>query len=403
MGIFSNLFQKTKKAIRDVKERVEKLQQVQPEVELPPAPAPKAERVIFELSAGSVVKSTIVIILLIGLTQFVMQIGDILVVFFVSFLLAAAMEPAVDFLNRRKIPRGLAVIIFYILFFALLGVVISSLLPLLARQISELATRVGGLLQNLSHVPADQLYFGDTINKWLSEFFSSINIQDITHQLETNLQGFAQQLFALGGNLWEVIKVVSNGLIHTFLVLILAFFMTVEKDSIDRFILSLFPLRHAEYVTTRIFAMKKKIGHWLRAMLIMMISIGVSIYIGLVILGVEYAAVLAILAGLLEVLPVLGPPLALLFALPIVANQSAWLVLWVVILYLFVQQIEGHILVPIVMKKVTGLSAIVVLFALLVGARFLGILGIVLAVPVATMLAIFFEDYLGRRAKASSK
>lgn len=404
MNLFGEILQKTKKTIHKIQEKVEKLQNTPPELsqKLPPPSAPTSERIVFELSPLSVAKSTLVILFLLGGAYLLGEIADILVVFFVSFLLAAAMEPAINWMEQKKIPRGISVILFYIVVFTILAFVLSSLLPILAQQVSDLATRIKDLIQNISQLPADKLPFGDRINRSLGQFLASVNIDELVGQLESNLQVFAQQLFALGGNIWELIKVISNGLINTVLVLILAFFMTVEKHAIENFILSLFPMKHAEYVADRIVMMKKKIGYWLRGMLIMMLSIGVSIYVGLVLLGVDYAAILAILAGILEVVPIIGPPLSLLFAIPIVANQSSWLLLWVIILYLFVQQIEGHILVPIVMKRVIGLSSIAVIFALLVGAKFLGVLGIILSIPVATMISIFLEDYLGRKTRSPS-
>lgn len=404
MNLFHSFFQKSKKTLHKIQEKVEKLQKTPPELapKLTPPPAPSREHVVFEVSPFSVAKSTLVILFLLGAAYFLREIADILVVFFVAFLLAAAMEPAIDWMARKKIPRGLSVILFYIVVFGLLAFVLSSLLPILARQVSELAGRLNDLIQNISQLPADRLPFGDQINRSLSQFLASVNVHGLVGQLESNLQVFAQQLFVLGGNVWELIKVISNGLINTFLVLILAFFMTVEKHAIENFILSLFPMKHAQYVADRIVMMKKKIGYWLRAMFILMFSIGMSVYLGLVLLGVDYAAILGILAGILEIIPIIGPPLSWLLAVPIVANQSSWLLLWVTILYVFVQQVEGHILVPIIMKRVIGLSSIAVIFALLVGARFLGILGIVLSIPVATMISIFLEDYLGRRSNFKS-
>ncbi|MEK7544522.1 MAG: AI-2E family transporter [Patescibacteria group bacterium] len=399
MNVLSDIFHKTKKTFGKVKEKVEQLQNLSPDpVEVPqPAKVHVQEKVLFEISAGSVARATLVILGLLTAAYFLNFISDILVVFFVSFLLTAGMEPAIDYLYKKHIPRGVAVILFYILALAFLGYVVSTIFPILAKQISELAGRAGQVLANISQIPENSLPFSDSINHSISQFLTSVNAQELVNQIDSNLQVFAQQLFALGGNLWQFIHVISNGIINLILVLILGFFMTVEKHAIENFVLSLFPVKHSEYAADRIVAMKKKIGHWLRAMLILMLSIGVSVYIGLLILGVEYAAILAIIAGLLEVVPVLGPPLSLLLALPIVANQSGVLTLWVIGLYIVIQQLEGHILVPIIMKRVTGLSSIAVIFSLLVGARFLGIVGIILSIPVATMISMFLDDYLGKR------
>jgi predicted PurR-regulated permease PerM len=170
--------------------------------------------------------------------------------------------------------------------------------------------------------------------------------------------------------------------------------MAVEKHSVDRFIFAFIPLKHEEYLAHKIMLVQRKIGFWVRGMLIMMLSMGALVFIGLVILRVNYATVLAIIAGILELVPVVGPLIAWLIAVPIVLNQGSFAILLAVtILYFVVQQIEGHVLIPIVMKKVVGLNPIVILFALLVGFEFLGILGAVLSVPVATMISIFVNDF----------
>ena len=110
----------------------------------------------------------------------------------------------------------------------------------------------------------------------------------------------------------------------------------------------------------------------------------------------NYAATIALVAGFTELIPYAGPFIAWLIALPIVANQSLSLVLWMTILMYVVQVLENNLLVPVVMQRAVGMSPIFVMFAMLVGFEFLGILGMVLAVPVATTVAIFVKDYAQR-------
>jgi predicted PurR-regulated permease PerM len=303
------------------------------------------------------------------------------------------MEPAIDSLNKKKIPRGVAVIFFYIAAVAILGFIVAYILPILAQQISELAVNLGRYLKGLAQGQQTGLV-PLRFQPYVQQFLKSINVHDLAGQIESALQLVAGQLFTIGGNLWEVIKIISHGFINTVLVLVLAYFMAVEKHSVDRFIFAFIPLKHEEYLAHKIMLVQRKIGFWVRGMLIMMLSMGALVFIGLVILRVNYATVLAIIAGILELVPVVGPLIAWLIAVPIVLNQGSFAILLAVtILYFVVQQIEGHVLIPIVMKKVVGLNPIVILFALLVGFEFLGILGAVLSVPVATMISIFVNDF----------
>lgn len=394
---FSKFFQRTRSIVRKIKSQVEERSRV---VEFPVPPLPSDEKVPaksivhIEVSSGTVAKVVLVIIGLVTLAYFVTMISDILVVFFVAFLLAAAMEPTIDSLNKRRIPRGVAVIFFYLIAFVVIGFIVSSIVPILAQQVSELAVSLGvylkGLAQGKSSLPLPNRF-----QPYVTQFLSSINVHGLAGQVESDLQALAGQLLTLGGNIWDVIKVISHGFINTVLVLVLAYFMVTERHAVDSFLFAFVPVRHEEHVAAKIQLVQKKIGFWLRGMLIMMLSMGVIVYIGLLIFGIKYAAVLAIIAGLMELVPVAGPVIAWAVAVPIVLNQSSLAIVSVTFLYFIAQQFEGHVLVPVVMKRIVGLNPIIILFALLVGARFLGVLGAVLSVPVATMLHIFLHDYFG--------
>jgi predicted PurR-regulated permease PerM len=390
-----DIFKKTKTIVKNFRDTVAEASREPeyPSVEPIREEGEKTQELVLRISGKSVAKATIIILSLLVLAYLITQIADILVVFFVAFLLAAAMEPAIDSLNKKKIPRGVAVIFFYIAAVAILGFIVAYILPILAQQISELAVNLGRYLKGLAQGQQTGLV-PLRFQPYVQQFLKSINVHDLAGQIESALQLVAGQLFTIGGNLWEVIKIISHGFINTVLVLVLAYFMAVEKHSVDRFIFAFIPLKHEEYLAHKIMLVQRKIGFWVRGMLIMMLSMGALVFIGLVILRVNYATVLAIIAGILELVPVVGPLIAWLIAVPIVLNQGSFAILLAVtILYFVVQQIEGHVLIPIVMKKVVGLNPIVILFALLVGFEFLGILGAVLSVPVATMISIFVNDF----------
>jgi predicted PurR-regulated permease PerM len=178
------------------------------------------------------------------------------------------------------------------------------------------------------------------------------------------------------------------------LVLVLTFFMTVEERALYDFFLSLFPSRYGGYISTRMEAIKEKIGHWLRGQLLLSLVAGVLTYVGLLILNVDYALTLSVIAGILMVIPVMGRVFAWIFTLPVVFNQSPLLALWVSIWYFILFQVENNFLVPYIMNKAVGLSPIITIFAMLVGSQYLGILGLVISIPIATSVAIFVKDYM---------
>ena len=111
-------------------------------------------------------------------------------------------------------------------------------------------------------------------------------------------------------------------------------------------------------------------------------------------MNVDYALTLSVIASILLVIPVMGRIFALFLTLPVVLNQSPLLALWVTIFYLVLQQLEVNIISPYIMNKAIGLSPIIIIFAMLVGSQYLGVLGLVISIPLATSVAIFVKDYM---------
>jgi predicted PurR-regulated permease PerM len=177
------------------------------------------------------------------------------------------------------------------------------------------------------------------------------------------------------------------------LIIVLSFYLTVQEDGVGKFLGIITPIRHEKYVIDLWKRSQKKIGHWMQGQLLLAVIVAVLVYLGLMILGVKNALLLAVLAGLLEVIPVFGPVIS---AIP--AILSAFLdggitfALLVVGLYVIIQQFENHLIYPLVVKKVVGVSPIIVILALIIGAKLAGFLGIVLAVPVVSALMEFVED-----------
>jgi predicted PurR-regulated permease PerM len=157
---------------------------------------------------------------------------------------------------------------------------------------------------------------------------------------------------------------------------------------------SVVPIRHQPYIMQLINRMQKKIGMWLRGQLILSLIIFALTYIGLLILGVKYALVLALIAGLTEFIPYLGPLLAAIPAVFLAFTQSPMLAVFVAVLYYVIQLTENNILVPKIMQKAVGLNPIVSIAVLLIGFQLAGVVGAILSIPVATAASVFFKDVL---------
>ncbi len=339
-------------------------------------------QVTVDFSLGHVARITIVVLLLLALFTFVQEISGVLLIFFISFLLAAAVDPLVDKMLLFRIPRSVSMILIYIVLFFLMGLFVSNVMTLVAEQIAGIATNVGiwvSSLQKEGHITIPTAQY---LQPYIDQFFQTVDVQTAAAQVQNALITVKDWLINI-----------SIGLFNLIIVLTLTFFMTVEEKSIDNFFLSMFPSKYATYISDKMEDVKDQIGLWLRGQLFVSIVAALLSYIGLVIMGVDYALTLSLIAGISMVVPVVGRFIAWMITFPIVFNQSPILSLWMSIYYLAIQQVENNILVPKIMNKAVGLSPIIIIFAMMVGWRYLEIIGLIFSIPVATSVALFLKDY----------
>ncbi len=380
---------KMRKAIQEIKKEQKAFYEIERKQQYKVS---KKEEILIHFSMVSVAKATLVVISLLIFTGFLGQILDIIVVLFVSVLFSAALDPSVDTLERYKIPRSLSVLCIFAILLGILGFFISQMIPLLASQLIELAKSVGDIINNITQGKSNFI-FAENIQNFFNESIGSKNTDEILQELSQNLETLGTQLQSIAGDTFEVIKNLFNGIVNFFLVLILTFFLVVDEKSVNEFFISLFPSKHGEYIIEKSEAIKKKVGLWLRGQVILMVMMFLISLIAYGILNLDFALTLAMLAGIAELIPVMGVFLAAIPALLVAFNQSPWLMLWTAIAIIVIQQLEGNLLVPLVMKKAVGLNPIIVILAMLIGFKILGILGAIIAVPVATTLSIFVLDY----------
>lgn len=311
---------------------------------------------------------------------FLWYIRDIVGVVFVAWVFASAIDPAVDFLQKKKVPRAISLL-------SILGVALGFLVLVGILLVPPIATELGEI--------------ADVVPEYVEEFKGLQ--ESVPFDIEGSLQGLSDQVAGASTQVLGFIFGIFGG-IFTFLgVVVLTFYMTVEEDAMKKFIRQIAPLKFQPFVIQKIHKVQKKMGSWLRGQLILMVIIGTLTYIGLLILGVEYALVLALLAGLLEFVPVLGPILAAIPAVFFAFVQNPVTALLVIILFVIIQQLENNVIVPRVMKRSVGLNPLITIIGLLVGAKIAGIVGMLLAVPVIVIGWVFIEDLFTEKKKEEAK
>jgi predicted PurR-regulated permease PerM len=192
---------------------------------------------------------------------------------------------------------------------------------------------------------------------------------------------------------------VLGGLFGLVTVLILTFYLLVEGESLRASMLRLFPAQRRARTDAASRDITIKVSAWLGGQLVLAGIIGASSAIGLWLLGVPFFYVLAVISGVGELIPVVGPILAAIPAIAIAATVSVQKVLLVIIFFVIQQQIENHVLVPKIMARQVGVSAVTVIVALLIGGKLLGILGAVLAVPTAAILQVLVSEIVAKESQ----
>lgn len=309
-----------------------------------------------------------------GFAFFLYQVRSIIALLFLSFIVMVALNPFVTFLQRKfRFPRAVSTAFVYLAMISLLAILLGAIIPPLAGELYQLlkAIEIPGLQQVVSEIKF-------TISE---------------------LSVLADRVGSSVGLVMSVITSTFSSLFTFFTLIVLSFYLMVDRENL--------PLKvawfskdkqHIELARKFLSSVELQLGGWVRGQIILMTLIGVVTYTGLVLLGVPYAVPLAVLAGLLEILPNLGPTMAAVPAIILAYLNGGPIFAGIILLfYVVIQQLENSVLVPKVMKANADVNPLIAIVAILVGLQMGGVLGALLAVPVyivvRTMYAFF---WLGR-------
>ncbi len=337
-----------------------------------------------EISSGTIFRTVLILLLL----WFLFMIRDIILLIFLALIIVAAIDPIVDWFQKKKVPRTLTTMVIYILFLSIIGLTVSLLVPPITTEIQSLGQNFPQLMEKVSG------YF-----RGVREFTVSHNLQKNVSDFFSNIAG---QLSQTGSNIFSGTISIIGGFFELIVVLSIAFYMSVQEKGIKQFFASIMPEEHREYVSGLVDRIQFKMGRWLQGQLLLMFLIFVLDYAGLLLIGAPYALVLALIAGLLEIIPYIGPIISAVVAVAISFLHGPVTGLLVLGLFVLVQQLEGYVLTPLIMKRAVGLNPVVVIVALLIGAKLAGVMGIIVSVPVATVLGEIVND-LVRKPEASEE
>jgi len=329
-----------------------------------------------EISSGTIFRAILIILSIV----FLYLVRDVIALIFISILIVSAIDPAVDWMQKKKIPRPLGVSIVYLAMLAVISLSVSFLIPPLVEQFRDLSQKLPAYYQSVMILMHD---LGIT---FANKDAASGAIQSFSG-LSTEFSSLSSQIFS---------KTIGffSGFISIIVILAMAFYMAVKEDGIKKFIISVTPEKHKEYAAHLTGRIKYKMGKWMQGQLILMVIIFIIDLIGLSVLNIPYALALAIFAGLMEIIPYVGPLISAIPGVILGFTISPFIGFLTIILYWVAQQFENYVIVPQIMKKAVGLNPITVIVALLIGVKLGGIFGAIVAVPVAAAVSVITEDLM---------
>lgn len=339
------------------------------------------DRKIIEISTRTILK---VFLFLLGLGALYL-VRDVILILLLSIVIASGIDPGVRKLQNIRFPRPLAVLVVFIGTAALFAFVFYLIVPPFISEMRSFAQTFPSSLEKTT------AYFHAQLNMLVSsapEYFS-IPADSLADRFESFVNNNLTSFFSVGSGVGSS---VFGGMASFGFVIVLSFYFSVQENGIAHFLKIVTPLEHEAYVIDLWTRSQYKIGKWLQGQMLLGLAIGVLVYLGLALLGVRYAFILAVLAAVLELIPLFGPMLAAVPAVIFAFIQAPLLALWVALLYVIVQQMENHLIYPLVARKAIGVPPLLIIISLLIGGKLAGFIGLVLAVPIAAAVLEYVND-----------
>lgn len=307
------------------------------------------------------------IIFVLFLLYIVYAVRDILVLLFIVFILVAALRPTVK-KWEKSIGKPLSVLILFVITVLIIAGFISIVVPPLIEQTRAL----------IDYIPEGTSRFVALKAKFPS--------------IERGITNIAQNLGNMSGNFISITTSIFGGIVSFFTVIILTFYILLDERFFSSFLLTMSSEKRNDLLSVGQ-KITQKIGSWLNGQLLLGLAVGLIVFIGLSIIGLPYALTLGVVAGVLEFIPVIGPIISGVVAALIALTISPITAIIVVIFYIIVQQLENNLLVPKIMQKAVGLPPAIIIIAILLGSKLLGVIGALLAVPISGVIYVVAQEW----------
>lgn len=335
------------------------------------------------ITSGTIVRFLVWITIFAGL----FYVRDFLVALLVAIVLASSIEPAVTLLQKKGVPRPLSVIGIFVLLIGVLALIVFVFIPPLADDIARFIRSLPTILESVRIFGRD-LGFRDLALQ-VQNLSRDISRGQVLTILKNSLVG--------AGSFFATTSIVIGSIVNFILTFVLAFYLALEERGVQKVLKLIVPKQHENYVVGLWERAQRKIGLWMQGQILLSLLVALLVYIPMLTLKMPYATLLGILAFFGELVPMVGLTIATIPALIIAWTHGGTSLLAIVaLIYFIISQLENHVLYPQVMNKMVGVPSIVVIIAIVIGAKIAGIWGVILAVPFAAIIMELADD-LGKK------
>jgi len=334
-----------------------------------------------KLTNTSITTGTIFRVIIVGIffyTLFILK--DLVLTIISAVVVASAVEPATVWFEKRRIPRTLAVALVYLVAAVVLGGIFLYFIPILFKETLNILGTFPTLVESFLKVPVIESFNAYTTG------FSGTSLSDVLKTASSVVSGATLSFITVASSLF-------GGALSLVLVIVISFYLAVQKNGVAHFLHIVVPSQHEDYIVDLWKRSQKKIGLWFQGQLLLAALVGIMTYLFLAIFGIPNALFLAVLTGFMELIPVIGPIIAMVPAISFAFFDGGVTSAGIVFaIYVVIQQLESNLFHPLVVKKIVGIPALVAIIALIVGAQLAGFVGILLSVPIAAAIMEYLND-----------
>lgn len=344
------------------------------------------------ISTGTMIRAVLVLVGLILLWV----LRDLALIVLTSIVIASFVESAVPHLGRIGFSRVFGIVVLYALVILIFIILFYLFAPLLITEIYNFSVAMSSYVPGVSFFDYFQNEAFSGAKDIVAELADDFSLKGLTDVSETFVRN-------LSGGIFQTLSFAFGSIFNVILIVLISFYLSIQERGIESFLRLICPIRYEDYVVDLWNRSSRKIAFWVRGQMLLGFVVAVLIYLMLSLLGVEYALILAILAGILEMIPY-GTIVAMIPAVALsYASGGLSVSFLVVIAYLIVHQFEIFLFAPLIIKKIVGLSPIVIILAALIGFELASFWGVVLALPVAILIMEFLNDVEREKITARTK